>query len=81
MSVGSHNVYIIMVAIAHCRVILPEERKTVSTTLIVSCTAYQAIRRDQVHGRKCKTGATIGKNVDITTKDLVVFPCKPRYCI
>ena len=63
------------------RVILPEEvgDKAVSSTLIVSSTAFQAIRRDQLQGKDCKVTATIGKTVDMASKDLVVFPCKPWY--
>lgn len=60
---------------------LPEQvgSKAVPSTMIVSCNAYEAIQRDQTRNRACRIEATIGKGVNLLSKDLVVFPCKPRY--
>ena len=68
--------------VSSCRVILPGEgSKTVPRgTVIVGCDVYEAIKRDLSHTRStvCMTDATLGKGVNLSEKDLVVLPCKPR---
>lgn len=68
--------------ITSCRVILPEEGNKTAPhgTVIVGCNVYEAIQRDLSHKRSgvCMMDATLGKGVNLSEKDLVVFPCKPR---
>lgn len=60
---------------------LPEKvgSKAVPSTIVVSCNTYEAIKRDQSRNRTCRVEGTIGKGVNLSNKDLVVFPCTPRY--
>ena len=66
--------------VPNCRVILPEEvgSKAVPSTAIVSCTVHEAIRRDLSSRGACRTEATLGKGMNLSEKDLIVFPCKPQ---